>query len=144
VRTFISYRHVTQILAALILAGSIDGGTSMATGMHLTWEWPAGRQPARTLVIRVVQIEPADFGMFGAKKSPSIVEGIPEPVLLSGSALHGASSSRTQFVSITLPQLEAHGIASGDIAAIGLLDDKVCICLRKLQSPDEDQAGWQC
>ena len=38
----------------------------------------------------------------------------------------------------------ARELTGARYAAIGVLENNVCICIRKLTSPDEDLSDWQC
>lgn len=115
----------------------------MATDLNLKWEWPADRQPTFKLVVAVSDVSEAGSGWFGIKKSPSLVNGMPDPVTLKGTIVKGDASLQNKTISITLPKLEAGAIGKGNVAAIGVLEDNTCICIKKLQSPDEDLSGWR-
>ncbi len=116
----------------------------MAADIRLNWEWPADRELSDKLVIKVTSIANHESGWFGLKRSPSIVEGVPDPVDLTGEILRGGRALAGQSVSLMLPRLELEGIIEGDIVAIGLLEATTCICLKKLADPDEDLSTWQC
>lgn len=132
-------------LSALVLSmGMLLGGCAMATDLNLKWEWPAERQPALKLAVLVADVGAADKGWFGIKRSPSLVEGIPDPIELKGTVINGDRSLLQKSITITLPRLEAESIGKGDFAAIGVLDNNVCICIKKLATADEDLSDWQC
>lgn len=134
-----------KVLSTLVLLTSmLLGGCAMATDLNLKWEWPAERQPELKLVMAIADASPAGKGWFGIKRSPSLVEGIPDPVELKGTVIKGDSSLLQKSITLTLPRLEAGALGKGDVAAIGVLDNNVCICIRKLASADEDLSGWQC
>ena len=116
----------------------------MATDLNLKWEWPAQRQPQLKLVMMVNDLKAADKGWFGLKRSPSLVEGLPDPITLQGTVVKGDPSLLQKSIAVTLPKLEADFLSKGDLAALGVLDNHVCICIRKLQSVDEDLSDWQC
>lgn len=116
----------------------------MATDLNLKWEWPAERQPTFKLVVAVSDVSEASSGWFGIKKSPSLVNGLPDPVTLKGTIVSDDAGLRNKTVTITLPKLEAGAISKHNFAAIGVLENDVCICIRKLQSADEDLSDWQC
>ena len=110
----------------------------MATDLNLKWEWPANRQPTFTLVMAVAEVHEAGKGWLGIKKSPSLVEGMADPITLTGTIIRGDASLKNKTVSITLPKLEADAVGKGDAAAIAVLEDSVCICIKRLESQDED------
>ncbi len=116
----------------------------MAKDVNLKWEWPADREPALKYVVKVSSITKADGGWFGLKRSPSIVEGVPKPVNLSGHIIHGDQMTSGQSVTLTLPELELVNISQGDIVALGMVKKDTCICLKKMSAPDEDLSDWHC
>jgi len=132
------------ISTLLLLVSTLLGGCAMATDLNLKWEWPADRQPAMTLVVSVSDVSEAGKGWFGIKTSPSLVEGLPDPVTIKGTVVKGNASLVNKSISITLPKIEAGDLGKGNVSAIGVLENNVCICIKKLQSADEDISNWQC
>jgi hypothetical protein len=122
----------------------MTGGCAMTTDLNLKWEWPADRQPQLKLVMEITSIEEADRGWFGVKKSPSLIEGIPNPITFRGVIVGGTGHFDGKTVSLTLPKLEAESISSGDHVAVGVFENNTCICIKKLQSSDQDLSDWQC
>ncbi len=53
----------------------------------LRWEWPAGRQPDKTLLAAVDKIEKQGEGLFGIGRSPSIAENLPDAMVVSGKVI---------------------------------------------------------
>lgn len=116
----------------------------MATDLRLKWEWPADRQPEHKLVVAVTDVREADKGWFGIKRSPSLLGSLPDPITLKGTVVKGDANLKDKTVSLTLPKLEADEVRKGDVTAIGVLESSVCICIKRLQSADEDISNWKC
>jgi hypothetical protein len=116
----------------------------MATDLNLKWEWPADRQPEFTLVVALTDVNVADESWFGIKESPSLLEAMPDPITLKGIIVKGDTRLKDKTVSVTLPKLEAGPVRKGDVLAVGVSERKVCICIKRLQSTDEDISNWKC
>ena len=114
----------------------------MATDINLKREWPAGRQPNQKLIVSIESTTKHRTGFFGVKKSPSLLEGIPDPVDLKGIIIGGDSSLKNKSITITLPRIELENSSEGGFLAIGVIEPNTCICLKTAASATEDLSLW--
>lgn len=116
----------------------------MSADIELGWEWPADRVAEQKFLIKVNSVNDKNNGFFGIKKSPSLIEGIPDPVLVKASIVSDNSSMNNKTVEVTVPKLELDGIVGSSYAVIGVVDSKICICIKKVESATTDISTIAC
>ena len=116
----------------------------MATDINLKWEWPAGRKADQKLIVNIASITKHNTGFFGLKKSPSLIEGIPDPIDIKGIIIGGDSYLGNKSITITLPKVELENVSEGNLIAIGVIEPNICICLKTATSATEDLSQWNC
>jgi len=109
----------------------------------LKWEWPAGRKPEVRLALHLEQVEEQSTGLFGLGKSPSIVQNLPEPMHLAGEVLAGdAAKHGAHTIELVVPRKEIPGIGKADRVALGIVQEKICICIEKIPAEVSNLDGW--
>jgi hypothetical protein len=106
-------------------------GRKESKAAQLTWEWPAGREAEHRVGVQVVDLSPASGGLFGVKKSPSLVSGFPEPMRLQGKALDDEGDWAGKSLEVIVPRSEIPEVKAGDKVTLGLVG-QVCIAVTKL------------
>ena len=118
--------------------------------IELKWEWPAGRKIETKLLLRVEKIKPASKGLFGIGASPSLANALPEATDVSAQVLTGPDAMVGKTVEIQLPGLEARKLVKGEMAALGLLQNKaLAVCIDHVPKQDMEPAQqwlqqWNC
>ena len=113
----------------------------------LSWEWPADRSPEKAVLATVTRITMQDANAIG--NSPSMTAHLPEPMLLDAKAISGAFHEGTPL-SLRLPKMELGEVSAGDMVAIGLVEEDICICIEKAPVNLDEQAlaqwfsNWSC
>ncbi|KEQ18997.1 hypothetical protein [Endozoicomonas numazuensis] len=131
-----------RFIYILVLLSMVLGGCAMAGETELRWEWPAERDIQKKLIVEVTEVT-SKSGLFGLKKSPSLAQGFPEPVVLKGVVKNG----QYETVKLVLPKFELGDAKSGDLLAVGLVEDLVCICVSPVpinSDPDQWLQSWNC
>ena len=146
-------RFTLPLLAALGIAvwgiPNTGGAWDMAKANY-RWEWPAGRTASNKLLVRVTDVSKQSQGLFGLRKSPSIGDSYPDPMVLTGQIIAALPHPGTGDVQLALPAVELGGAQTGSMVALGLIDDGVVICLQPVDADmTEDAAtswldGWTC
>jgi len=110
--------------------------------MPLTWEWAAERTPTSRILVEVSQIRKEGGGLFGLKKSPSIIENVPDGHILTGVVVLGDHVGRS--VSLRMPGFEIPDISEGDRVGLGLIGEGICICVVPLPAglSDSQLEDW--
>ncbi len=128
----------------VFLSLMFSGGCAMSADVKLKWEWPADRTIEDKIVVKIKSIKKEGGGFFGLKKSPSLANSFPGPVIVTGSIENSNGSIQGKVVEVTVPQLEISGITEGDYAMLGLVETGICVCIVKVDSPDTDLSGISC
>jgi len=116
----------------------------MSADVDLTWEWPADRVAEQKILVKVMEIKNEGGGFFGFKKSPSFAGNFPDPVTVKAKFISQEKSLEGKTVEITLPKLELESIKVDDFAVIGVIESKVCICIKHVASQNVDIANLSC
>ncbi|HTF96673.1 MAG TPA: hypothetical protein VL995_11115 [Cellvibrio sp.] len=116
----------------------------MSADMQLIWEWPADRTVEQNLLIKVIDVEKENTGIFGFEKTPSFVGNLPDPVTVTAKVISQEADLKEKTIKIFLPKLELKSIKKDDFAVIGIVDNKVCICIRHVESENMDVSGVSC
>jgi hypothetical protein len=95
----------------------------------LKWEWPAGRTLDSRALVEVHSLKKESGGLFGIKKSPSMANAFPDPIILSGKVLEGPPGIYGKAVRIRLPAAEAKGVTPAQLVGIGLVGSDTCVCV---------------
>jgi hypothetical protein len=96
--------------------------------LKLNWEYPAGRVPATYLLVRLDDVEKEGGGFLGIRRSPSMADAMPDAMIWSGSIADGDSAGIR--VQIRVPGEDVPKVEKGDRVALGLVEDRICICVR--------------
>lgn len=120
------------------------GGCSMAADIDLKWEFPADREANEKLLVKIEKIKKESGGLFGTKKSPSLVDAFPEATRVSGVILSEDKNIKGKSVELVLPGLELEGIAKNGFAMLGLVDTNTCICIKPVESESVDLSKVSC
>lgn len=121
----------------------------MKSDIELSWQWPAGRTPDKRVALRVEAIEAKTGGLFGAQRSPSIAQNVPDPTWLRGTVLAGDAAWHDKRVALLLPKLELPKVAVSDRVALAVLGD-ACICIAEVPRSVADSelstwlSSWSC
>ena len=110
----------------------------MAADMQLIWEWPADRTVEQNLLIKVIDVEKENTGIFGFEKTPSFAGNLPDPVTVKAKVINQEIGSIEKTIKLVLPKLELKSIKKDDFAVIGILGSNVCICIKHAESENID------
>lgn len=143
-----SRRIALRILPPIVLLLSTCIGlltmalASSSTARHLAWEWPAGRRTDRFLAVKLTEVAKEGGGLFGIRRSPSLADSLPNAMILSGVVVAGSGTG--DHVRLRAPGAELPSLATGDRAAFGLVDDRICICVLAVPAgiAADQLAGW--
>ena len=129
--------YCSALLAVFFLGGcdSVQGDAKY----DLRWEWPAGRQPEKTLLAVVDNIEKQGDDLFGIGRSPSIADNLPDVMRVSGRII---DSDGDETFSLVLPKLELGDIGVNDNVGLALIGDSVCICIAKAPQGRDPETLW--
>ncbi len=116
----------------------------MPPDIDLTWEWPAERTVEQKLLVKVTDIEKFKSGIFGFKKTPSFAGNLPDPVTVTAKVVGQETGLKGNTVAVVLPKLELNSIKKGDFAVIGVIDSKICICIKHVESQNIDISSVSC
>lgn len=122
----------------------IFGGCSMAADIDLKWEWPDEREAKDKLLVKIKNIKKESSGLFGTKKSPSLVDALPDATKVTGLVLSDDKAISGKSVELVLPALELEGISSGNLVMLGLVNTNTCICIKAVESEDSDLSKISC
>ena len=120
------------------------GGCGMSTDVELKWEWPANRKVDRKILVKITGLKKQGGGLLGIKKSPSIVDNLPDPVLVSGIIINNNSESDEKIVSVIVPELEVKDIDKNSYTVWGLVDNSICICIVPVKDKNVDLEQVDC
>ncbi len=116
----------------------------MAADTEFKWEWPANRKADSKILVKITGLKKQGSGIFGIKKSPSIVDNLPDPVLVSGIIVNNNSESDEKTVSVIVPELEIKDIDNNSYTVWGLVDNSICICIVPVKDKNIDIAQVDC
>ena len=116
----------------------------MTADIELKWEWPANRATESKLLIQIDKVKKQGSGLFGVLKSPSLVDGFPDPQELTGNIVNANSSLNGKSVKLVLPLLEIEGIKAGSYAMLGIIKNTTCICIVPVDNKDADLNAINC
>ncbi len=116
----------------------------MSTDVELKWEWPANRKVDRKILVKITGLKKQGGGLLGIKKSPSIVDNLPDPVLVSGIIINNNSESDEKIVSVIVPELEVKDIDKNSYTVWGLVDNSICICIVPVKDKNVDLEQVDC
>ncbi|KAA5605235.1 hypothetical protein F1188_11730 [Roseospira marina] len=116
---------------------------SSSKTLSLTWEWAADRAPTGRLLMEVTRIRKEGGGLFGLRKTPSLIDTMPEGHVVTGVVLQG-DADVGRPVSLRMPGFEIPDIAAGDRVGLGLIGDETCICMVPVPADlaEEQIEGW--
>jgi len=106
----------------------------MSADIQLTWEWPADRVAEHKLLVKIVDIKNQSAGSLGFAKTPSFAGNLPDPVTVKAEVMNKEGDLKGKIVELTLPKLELESVSVNDVAVLGVVDDKVCICIKQVDS----------
>ena len=135
------FPHPLPIIAYLML---ILGGCGVSAEITLKWEWPADRSADSKLMIEVVKVTEEGDGLFGLKRSPSLVDNVPDPVTVHGIIVKQRSELDRKTVTVLLPKLELNNIKAQQFAVLGIVGNTTCICIKPIPSADTDISEISC
>jgi hypothetical protein len=99
---------------------------------ELKWEWPGDRAPDVRLVVAVEGLSEEGGGLFGLKRSPSLGDSLPDPVVLRGRVVGGEPGWVGRAVKLRLPRLELPEVRAGDKVDLEVLAGGTCISAAKV------------
>ena len=132
-------KGISKFWIALVFL--VSGGCGMAGELKLEFEWPNGREPGHRLAVQVESVKPYKSGWFGLKNSPSISK-LPDPIEVTAKVLAGNPSLLGETIELVMPKLMLEGLSAGDRMAVGVLDQKVCICVASIKAETKDLDQW--
>lgn len=103
----------------------------MAAEITLKWEWPDNRKAEKTLQVHITEFKKLSSGFLGIGKSPSLVQGFPDPYTLRGTVESEDSFLHGKTIELVLPKLEAGDVEKNTTAVLGIINNQTCICIRK-------------
>ncbi len=116
----------------------------MSADIELNWEWPADRAADQKILIKVTDIKKQSSGFFGIKKSPSLAQNLPDPMVLSATLIGNESNLKNKTLELVLPKVELGEIKNNDIAILGVIAGKTCICIKAAESENTDPSTINC
>lgn len=114
----------------------------MSADIELIWEWPADRVAEQKLLVKIVDVKNQRAGFFGFGRTPSFVGDLPDPVTVKAKLLN-ESDLKGKTVELTLPKLELESVKTNDYAMLGVVDNKICICIKQVD-PNVDIQNVPC
>ncbi len=115
----------------------------MSADIELTWEWPADRAVEQKLLVKVLDVN-ENSGYFSFNKTPSIASNLPDPVTVSAKLMAQEEEPKNKTVELTLPKLELGSIKTDDLAILGVVEGKICICIKSVESENIDLDKISC
>jgi len=115
--------------------------SSFATAKPLLWQGGAGRKPVRYVPIEVSSVNAEQGGSFGIGQSASMEGAYPEARKVEGRVLDATIA----MVALIAPAAALpDGLAKGQRAVLGLVDDKhvICVLVPPANVPTNDLAPW--
>ena len=96
------------------------------------WQAPTGTMPSAVLPAKIFMIEPANTGLFGLLKSPSIEHAASEPVWVTFTLTDkaGTALEPRRQIKIKLIKSELGKQREGDRVLLDMIDSKTCIGVR--------------
>lgn len=116
----------------------------MSADIELNWEWPAERPSEQKVLVQVNNIKEQGGGFFGVLKSPSLANSLPDAQVLSGKVINTDKSLDGKSITLIVPKLEIESIKSGDYVVMGIVQEKICICITPVNSKDIDISSIAC
>lgn len=116
----------------------------MSADIELKWQWPAERKAEENMLVRVNSINKQSGGFLGIKKSPSLAESFPDPVVIDGVVINTDKSLDGKTIRLSAPKLEVENIKGGSYAVLGIVDDNICICVIPVANKDIDPSSIVC
>lgn len=98
----------------------------MAEDRVLKWQWPDERTADSALIATISSVDEPSSGFFGIKKSPSLVNSLPDPI----SIVAQIEDKSANTVQLTLPKFELANAKVGDRIIFGLIGEEICICIK--------------
>ena len=95
--------------------------------MALTWEASDGRKIAYRVNVLVESMRPQSKGVFGIKKSPSIIGWMPNGIVLSGVIVSEDVDLSGKTIKLMIPGDEILHVKNGDQISLGIVDNEACI-----------------
>lgn len=115
----------------------------MSADIELTWEWPADRIVEQKLLVKVLDVN-ENSGFFSFNKAPSIASNLPDPVTVKAKLIDQKGNLKNKTIELTLPKLELGLIKVNDLVIIGIVESKVCICIKPVESENIDTDKISC
>lgn len=116
----------------------------MSADIELTWEWPADRTVEQKLLVKIVDVKSEGSRFFSFKKTPSFASNLPDPVTVKAKIVSQETSLKNKTIELVLPKLELESIKADDLAILGVVDSKICICIKHVESESVDIANVSC
>lgn len=115
----------------------------MSADIELTWEWPADRTAEQKLLIKVLDVKD-NSGLFSFNKTPSIANNLPDPVTVSAKLMTQEGNLKNKTIELSLPKLELRSIKTGGLAILGIMEGKICICIKPVAAENVDVGKISC
>ncbi|OWT81082.1 hypothetical protein CEY04_02560 [Achromobacter sp. HZ28] len=115
--------------------------SSFASSKPLLWQGAAGRKAARFVPIEVSSVKPEKGGTFGIGQSASMEGAYPDARRVEGRVLDATIAVATAIApAAALPK----GLAQGQRAVLGLVDDAhvICVLVPPADVPIDGLAQW--
>lgn len=97
----------------------------MPSILHLTWQWPAGREKESSCRAKITQIYPDKKSFLNP---PSFTNYLPDPFIIEADVLDRV---KYQSIQLRLPALEIDGLHIDDLIELDLVGEDSCIAIRK-------------
>ncbi|HEY6527389.1 MAG TPA: hypothetical protein VIZ65_01755 [Cellvibrionaceae bacterium] len=116
----------------------------MAAEITLKWEWPDNRKAEKSILVHVIEFKKHSTGIFGIGKSPSLVQGFPDPYTIRGVVENKDNFLHGKTIELTLPKLEAGDIEKNSTVVLGVINNETCICIRKTDEGANKAGSMSC
>lgn len=120
------------------------GSNAMSADIELKWEWPANRSTDNKLLVKIDSIKKQKTGFFNSLKSPSLINNLPDPRVISGNIINSKDIIASKNFALTLPLLEMESIESGSYAVLGIINKTTCICIVSVENKNVDLSSIDC
>jgi hypothetical protein len=133
-----------KCIQIVLLLFSMVGFRAMSADIELTWEWPADRTVEQKLLVKIVDIQKGSPDFFNFIKTPSFANNLPDSITVKAMLIGQETDLKNKTIKLTLPTLELEPIKIDDFAIIGVVDNKICICIEHVESENTDTTKILC
>jgi hypothetical protein len=127
-------RFAGWLALAMLLISLFSWSNTVLSNSPELFEWRAreGRAPSAVLPAKIFMIEPANTGLFGLLKSPSIEHAASEPVWVTLTLTDKAGTvlEPRRQIKIKLIKSELGTQREGDHVLLDMIDSKTCVGVR--------------